>query len=670
MSARARTLAALVLAGSAGTTGALVTPVTAPFGSWASPLSAESVASGGTRVDNVRVAAGRVYWTENRPAEGGRIALMERKPGGEVVEVTAKGANVRTRVHEYGGAPYVIAGGRVFYSQFNDQRLYEIADGGKRRAVTPPGYRYADCRPLGGEGRAPVLVCVREQEAAGGEVRNAIVRLDTAAGGPGEVVFGDSDFVAFPRPSPDGRHLAFIAWDHPNMPWDTTRLMVADLTANGIANLRTVAGGRDESILEPQWGEGGDLFFLSDRTDFWNLYRLKDGVVQAVTSRAAEFGAPLWTLGQANYALLDGGRALVRFGVAGRDRLAVLDIATGNLRELDLPYVRYGQLARFDGRHAVLLAGAVDGPRSVLKVDAGSGTVEVLRRAVSAAALERESLSVAEAIEYPSAAGRTSHAFYYAPRNAAYRAPAGTRPPLLAFVHGGPTGDATPEFSPAIQFWTTRGFAVVDVDYGGSAGFGRAYRQRLNGNWGVVDVEDVVAAVRFLTTSGRADPERTAISGGSAGGYTVLVALATTDVFRAGADYYGVSDMTALAKDTHKFESRYLDSLIGPLPAAQATYEARSPLNHLDGLRAPLIVFQGAEDPIVPPSQSERIVEALRRRKAPVAYLLFEGESHGFRRAENVIRSLQSELTFYGRVFGFEPSGGARDLVIENLPPP
>ena len=669
MSVSAGTLAMLLVAGAAGATGAAVTPVTAPYGSWASPLSAENVAAGGTRLDNVRAAGGRVYWTENRPSEGGRIALMARQPGGDVAEVTAKGANVRSRVHEYGGAPYVLAGGRVFYSQFNDQRMYEIRDGGQRRTVTPAGFRYADCRALDGGATAPVLVCIREEEVPGEEPRNAIVRLDPASGGPGEVLYGESAFVAYPRPSPDGRHIAFIAWDHPNMPWDATRLMVAELTATGLSNLRVVAGGDNEAILEPQWGEGGDLYFLSDRTDFWNLYRLSAGTVRPVTVRAAEFGAPLWTLGQANYALLDGGLALIRFGIAGRDRLAVLELATGQLRELDLPYVRYGQLARFDGRHAVLLAGAADGPRSVLKIDARSGSTEVLRRAVSAAALDSDSLSVAEAIEYPSAGGRTAHAFYYAPRNSAYRAPADSRPPLLAFVHGGPTGDATPEFAPAIQFWTTRGFAVVDVNYGGSAGFGRAYRQRLNGNWGVVDVEDVVAAVHYLTAGGRADPERTAISGGSAGGYTVLVALATTDVFRAGADYYGVSDMTALAKDTHKFESRYLDSLIGPLPAAQAIYDARSPLNHLDGLRAPLIVFQGAEDPIVPPSQSERIVDALRRRKAPVAYLLYPGEAHGFRRAENVIRSLQSELAFYGRVFGFEPSGGAADLAIENLPP-
>ncbi len=665
-----RMLSVLLLAGATGATGAVVPPLTAPYGSWASPLSAENVAAGGTRLDNVRVAAGRVYWTENRPNEGGRIALMARQPDGEVAEVTATGANVRTRVHEYGGAPYVIAGGRVFYSQFNDQRLYEIDGTRPRRAVTPAGFRYADCRELGGQAASPVLVCVREEEVPGGEPRNAILRLDTAAGGPGEVLYGDSAFVAYPRPSPDGRHLAFIAWDHPNMPWDTSRLMVAELTPAGLSNLRVAAGGKDEAVLEPQWGEGGDLYFLSDRTDFWNLYRLSDGAVRPVTARAADAGAPLWSLGQANYALLDGGLALIRFGVAGRDRLAVLELGTGRLRELDLPYVRYGQLARLDGRHAVLLAGAADGPRSLVTVDAGSGAVAVLRRAVSPAALDSDSLSVAEAIEYPSAGGRTAHAFYYAPRNSAYRAPEGTRPPLLAFVHGGPTADATPEFSPAIQFWTSRGFAVVDVNYGGSAGFGRAYRQRLNGNWGVVDVEDVAAAVHYLTAGGRADPERTAISGGSAGGYTVLVALATTDVFRAGADYYGVSDMTALAKDTHKFESRYLDSLIGPLPAAQAIYDARSPLNHLDGLHVPLIVFQGAEDPIVPPSQSERIVEALRRRKAPVAYLLYPGEAHGFRRAENVIRSLQSELAFYGRVFGFVPSGGAEDLHIENLPAP
>lgn len=644
---------------------------TTPYGTWRSPLSAAAtVAASAGRPGNLSAAGGRVYWTESRPAEGGRNALVAVLPGATPVELTSSGANVRTRVHEYGGAPYVVAGDHVYYSQFDDQRLYELRPGHKRRAVTAKGLRYADCAVLRAS-PAPVLACVREEHLPSGEVRNALVRLDTAREGAGEVLYGESDFVSSPRVSPDGKRLAFVVWDHPNMPWDTTRLIVGDLAPGGLKNLQVVAGGEDESVQEPRWAADGTLYFVSDRSDFWNLYRLgADGAAQTIAPRAAEFAGPAWNFGQANYALLSDRTALVRYGIDGRDRLAVLDLVTQALTELPLPYATYEQLTRLDDERAVLVADSATGPSVVLVVDATQRSATVLHAAKGATAIDGNGVSTGEAIEFPTTGGRTAHAFYYAPRNPGFSAPPGTLPPLIALVHGGPTAQATPDYSPAIQFWTSRGFAVVDVNYGGSSGYGRAYRQRLNGQWGVVDVEDVQAAVRYLISTGRADPQRTAIRGGSAGGYTVLLALATSDVFRAGADYYGISDMTALAKDTHKFESRYLDTLIGPLPQAQALYDARSPLNHLDGFRVPLIVFQGADDPVVPPSQSERIVNALRARSAPVAYLLFPGESHGFRRSENIVRALESELAFYGRVFGFRPADELPLLSIENLAPP
>jgi dipeptidyl aminopeptidase/acylaminoacyl peptidase len=387
--------------------------------------------------------------------------------------------------------------------------------------------------------------------------------------------------------------------------------------------------------------------------------------VHPVWPRAAEFASPLWQLGQANYALLGDGRAVMRFGESGLDRLAVVDLSRGTGRVLDVPYVEFSQLTRIDAGHVAMLAGSTDAPPGIVKLDVDDGSLQTLHRA-GEALLAASAVSVAVPIDYPSARGRTARAFYYPPRNPAFEAPSGSLPPLLTLVHGGPTGQASPAYNSRVQFWTSRGFAVVDVNYGGSAGFGRAYRQELDGNWGVVDVEDVIAAAEYLCRTQRADPARTAISGGSAGGYTVLVALSTSDVFRAGADYYGVSDMTALARDTHKFESRYLDSLIGPLPQAQAVYDGRSPLNHLDGFKAPMIVFQGADDPIVPPNQSEMIVEALRERRVPLAYLLYPGESHGFRKPENIIRSLQAELSFYGQVFGFTPADRLPPLIIEH----
>jgi dipeptidyl aminopeptidase/acylaminoacyl peptidase len=430
----------------------------------------------------------------------------------------------------------------------------------------------------------------------------------------------------------------------------------------------TVAGGSEESVLEPQWDTDGTLYFISDRSGYWNLYARRSAVVRAVWPRAAEFAKPLWSLGQANYALLGDGRAVLRFGQGGIDRLAVVDLRHGTGRMLDLPYVEYEQLTRIDAGNVAVIAGSVDAPPTIIRIDVRTSNVKTLHR-TGPAVLARSAVSIATPIDFPSAHGRIAHAFYYPPCNPAFQPLPATLPPLLTLVHGGPTGQASAAYASRIQFWTSRGFAVVDVNYGGSTGYGRVYRQELDGNWGVVDVEDVIAAARYLGATGRADPARTAISGGSAGGYTVLAALSTSDVFRAGADYYGISDMTAIAHDTHKFESRYLDSLIGPLPQAQSVYDSRSPLNHLEGFKVPLIVFQGADDPVVPPNQSALIVEALRTRAVPVAYLLYPGEGHGFRKSENVIRSLQSELSFYGQIFGFTPADRLPPLTIEHMVP-
>jgi dipeptidyl aminopeptidase/acylaminoacyl peptidase len=643
-------------------------PMRAPYGSWKSPLSAEALSGARVSFADLRSVDARLYWTETQPAAGGISALFSL--GGTsaaAAPVTPAGVNVRTRVHEYGGAPYAVVGESIYYSQFSDQRLYALGPQGGAPPLTPPGYRYADCaaQPARG-GAAAALICVREDHTDPAQVRNALVRLPLPGGGAGEVLYADSDFVAYPRVSPDGRQLAFISWNHPHMPWDATYLKVAKLNGGRMTAPLTVAGGPTESVIEPQWDRDGTLYFISDRSGWWNLYARRGADVQAVWPRAAECADPLWQFGQANYALLGNGRAVLRFNERGLDRLAVVDLRRGDARILDLPYVEYAYLARVDAGHVAAIAGSMESPPSLVRIDVESGSVETVHSA-GAALLAAASISVAEPIEFPSSHGRLAHAFYYPPRNPAYTAPADTRPPLLTLVHGGPTARASPAYSARIQFWTSRGFAVADVDYGGSCGYGRSYRQELNGNWGVVDVEDVIAAARFLGLAGRVDPAHIAISGGSAGGYTVLVALSTSDVFRAGADYYGVSDMTALARDTHKFESRYLDSLIGPLPQSQSVYESRSPLNHLDGFKVPLIIFQGADDPIVPPNQSALIVAALRGRGVPLAYLLYAGESHGFRKPENIIRSLQAELSFYGQVFGFKPADMLPPLTIEHL---
>ena len=641
-------------------------PVTAPYGSWSSPLTAEALAAAQVGFDNLRSANGRLYWTETVPDAGGIPSLFSMTGDAGAARVTPEGVNVRTRVHEYGGAPYVVAGGVVYYSQLADQRLYALKGAGSPVPLTPVGYRYADCTPTPASAAVNGLVCVREDHTDAAHVRNALVRVALPGGGGGEVLYGDSDFVAYPRFSRDGRRLAFITWNHPHMPWDSSELKVAQFDGQHLGTPTTIAGGEAEAVLDPQWAADGTLYFVSDRSGYWNLYAHSAAGVRAVWARADEFAKPLLTLGQANYALLGENRAVARFGEQGLDRLAVIDLKHGGGHVLDLPYVEYSQLTRLDARHVVALAGSATGPQSIVRIDIVSGDVKSLRIA-GHTLLAPASVSRATSIDFPSANGRVAHAFYYAPANAEFQGPKGSLPPLLTLVHGGPTWQASPAYSSKVQFWTSRGFAVVDVNFGGSSGFGRRYRQELNGNWGVIDVEDVIAAARFLGRDGHVDPARMAISGGSAGGYTVLVALSMSDVFRAGADYFGISDMTALARDTHKFESHYMDTLIGPLPQAQAIYDSRSPLNHLDGFKVPLIVFQGADDPVVPPNQSGRIVEALRAHRAPVAYLVYDGEGHGFRNPKNVIRCLQAELSFYGQVFGFKPADKLPALTIENL---
>ncbi len=622
------------------------------------------LAAGAVGVADLRVAGGALYWLESRPAEGGRQVLMTREPAGAVRQLTPAGFNVRTRVHEYGGAPFVIHAGAAWFANFADQRLYrQDLAGGEPCAVTPAGFRYADMAP----GPAGVILAVREDHTGEGEAANTIVRLNGEAGDAGEVLFGGADFVAYPRLSPDGARLAFIAWDHPNMPWDDTRLFVGELGPAGLANLEVVAGGPGESVIEPHWREDGALAFVSDRTGFWNLYLRRDGETTPVLARDAEFAGPLWGLGAANFALMARGRILLREAGAGGARLLLLEGPGAAPRAIDLPFSELRQIQRMDETRVALIAASGAETAAVVGVDVETGAWEVVRRPAPSS-LDPASVSLAQPIEFPTSDGLTAHALYYPPANAAFAGPPGERPPLIVQVHGGPTGQASAGLSLANQYWTTRGFALVDVDYGGSSGYGRAYRKRLEGQWGVVDVADVIAAVRHLVAAGHADGERVAIHGGSAGGFTVLAALSQSDVFKAGASFYGVADLAALARDTHKFESRYLDGLIGPYPAAKALYDERSPLSHLEGFAAPLIIFQGSDDPIVPPNQAHMILEALRGRQQPVAYLEFAGESHGFRRAETLIAAKEAELYFLGRVFAFKPADKLPGVRIENLP--
>jgi dipeptidyl aminopeptidase/acylaminoacyl peptidase len=631
----------------------------APYGAWASPVTAESLAESGIGIADLRSVDGVLHWLESRPAEGGRMVLVRLGAEGPEV-VTPREYNVRTRCHEYGGASYVASADAVWFSQFRDQRLYRQAQG-EPQPITPEGYRYADLVLADGK-----LIGVREDHTDPADVKNAIIRLSGEEGDAGEVLWGESDFVAYARVSRDGGKLAWIAWDHPNMPWDDTTLYVADLTADGLLNIEAVAGGPGVSAMEPQWGEDGALYYLSDETGWWNLYRRADGAATSLAPMDAEFGGPLWTFGQANYAILEDGSIAASYSADGGDRLVVLKPGEP-IREVELPFSALRGLQHVRGQTIAMIAAGGMQSGAVIKVDAASGLHEVIHQP-SPVWLDERYVSRAQAISFPTSERETCHALYYPPANGDFAAPAGAKPPLIVQAHGGPTAGASSVFSLSIQFWTSRGFAVVDVDYRGSSGYGRAYRQRLNGNWGVTDVQDVIAAVRHLVDRGLADPDQIAIHGGSAGGFTVLAALTQSDVFKAGGDFYGVADLEALAKDTHKFESRYLDNLIGPYPQAKDVYVARSPIYHLDGFRSPLLILQGSDDPIVPPNQAHMIRDALRERQVPVSYIEFEREGHGFRRAENIITAKQAELYFYGRVFGFKPADALPEFEIENLP--
>jgi dipeptidyl aminopeptidase/acylaminoacyl peptidase len=639
----------------------------APYGTWSSPIDATAVASGGLRFGGIVSDGEDLYWVEGRPSEGGRNVVVKCDAGGRIADVTPPGTNVRTRVHEYGGGAFAVHGGIVYYSEFTDQRLYRLRPGALPEPLTPTGrWFYGDYVV---DPPREQLVCVREDHTSSdGEVVNTLVSIPLAGGaGAGRILARGYDFYSTPRLSADGASLAWLSWRHPNMPWDGTELWTAGVGEDGtLVNPTKVAGGPSESVFQPGWSPDGELYYVSDRSGWWNLYRARAGTVEPVHSMEAEFGRPQWGLGMSTWAFVGPTLIVAAYTRGGRWRLSTIDTRTGTFREVTTDIEPQEWIAA-TASSAVFVGASPTRPAAVVRLDLRTGRSETIR-AASAAHLDPGYLSTAEPIEFPTGGGLTAHAFYYPPWNRDYAAPAWEKPPLIVISHGGPTGATTPALDLRVQYWTSRGFAVVDVNYGGSTGYGRAYRERLNGQWGVVDVADCVNAARHLVARGLADGSRLIIRGGSAGGYTTLAALTFhPGVFAAGASYYGISDLEALGRDSHKFESRYSDSLIGPYPAARDVYRARSPIHFADRLSCPLILFQGLEDKVVPPNQSEMMADALRTRGLPVAYLTFEGEQHGFRKGETIVASLEAELYFYGAVFGFAPAGQLPPVGIENL---
>lgn len=633
---------------------------TTAYGSWKSPITSELIVSNAVRLGAAWLDGPDIYWSELRPSEGGRQLVVRYGPedvalaaGESATEVTPAPFNVRSRVHEYGGGAYTVHQGTVYFSNFVDQRLYAQQAGEAPVPLTPEvtptaGLRYAD---VDIDAQRQRLICVLEDHRQTGEAVNAITTIPLSGGSPKVLVSGN-DFYSSPRLSPDGKQLAWITWNHPQMPWDGTELWLADVTDDGsLSRPRKLVGNVKESVCQPQWSPAGALHFISDATGWWNLYRWEGERGEPLFPMEAEFAGPQWNFGQSSYGFEDNTSILCTYVYQGITRLARFDALARSMDELEIPYCGIGSLQIGQG-FAVFLAASTDRPSALVRLDLATLQMTELRRS-SSLAIDPGYLSEPEVISFPTTGGFSAYGIYYRPHNQDYEAPVTERPPLLVKSHGGPTAAASSAFNPAIQYWTSRGFAVLDVNYGGSTGYGRAYRNRLQGKWGIVDVDDCVNGARYLVEQGQADADRLTIDGGSAGGYTTLAALTFRDVFKAGASYYGVSNMASLAEETHKFESRYLDSLVGPYPQDKAVYEARSPINAVDQLSCPIIFLQGSEDKIVPPNQAEEMVDALKEKGIPVAYLLFEGEQHGFRKSENIKRALDAELSFYSQIFGF-----------------
>lgn len=606
-----------------------------------------------------------LYWSELRPNEDGRVVLCCRRADGSISDVIPRAFNARSRVHEYGGGAFAVKNGIVFFTNFKDQRLYRQEAGAAPRAITPASdIRHADMVVDETRGR---VIAVREDHTTGArEAVNTIVAID-AYGERGPVTLASgNDFYSSPKLSHAGDRLAWQTWNHPSMPWDGCEIWVGELDRDGnVKSSRKVAGGHAESVLQPEWSPLGELYFISDRNDWWNIYRARGEGDEPVCRRNAEFGGPQWAFGQRYYDFSGPDEIVCIFSDPGGSKLGVINLDTGKMEVVPLIYSSLSNV-QVSGRKAAVFGSASTLAERVLILDLDTHGEEIVRVSNSTK-VESGYFSAPKPIEFPTEHGLTAHAVYYAPRNTEYVAPPDEKPPLIVRCHGGPTGRGGPSYAFDYQYWTSRGLAVVEVDYGGSTGYGRAYRQRLNGQWGVVDVNDCINAARYLVEVGWVDPKRISITGGSAGGYTVLLSLTKRNFYNTGASHYGIGDLELFAQETHKFESRYCDNLVGPYPERADIYRDRSAIHFADHLKCPIILFQGLEDKVVPPDQAEAMVEVCKEKQLPYAYVAFEGEQHGFRQAKNIRRAIEGELYFLSRIFGFEPADRIEPVKIENF---
>ncbi len=624
-------------------------PRALPFGGWPSPITPHVVAAAGVSLSHVEADGNRLYWLEGRPQENGRSCIVRWDPEAGIADAIPAWLNVRSRVHEYGGGEYIAVEGNLFLSHFLDGSLFRIGSNVRTvtRLTTASALRFADFTLDHVRHR---LICVCEDHRSSPNPENLLVTVSLNEPDHTEPLVRGADFYSSPRLSPDSTKLCWVSWNHPDMPWDSTQLFVATVSEQGgVSPPICIAGGAKESAIFPQWLPNGHLLFASDRSGWWNLYCWNGQDVRPITDAQAEFAVPPWTLGCRPFIPLSNAQAAAIMTTEEGQSLVIVDLASGAIRKVSTAFTTFAPwLTQYGGQIACIASHAQTAP-AVVVIDPHTGIHEVLHRS-STLELPTSVLAQPEHLTYEVPEGETIHAFYYPPTNGAYRGPDGATPPLRIVCHGGPTSSATIGFNLSNQFWTSRGYALLDVNYRGSSGYGRSYREVLYGAWGKTDVDDCCAGAEVLTRAGQVDAGRLIIAGGSAGGFTALAALTFRETFAAGASYYGITDLELLLKDTHKFESHYLERLVGPYPAAQALFRERSPLYHADQLTRPVILFQGLDDKVVPPDQAEQLVENLRARRILHSYVTFPGEGHGFRKAENVSRAFACELSFFSQI--------------------
>ena len=641
------------------------TPQILGYGSWKSPITSELIVSKTIGVGSIKISGENIYWLEKRPQEKGRNVIVGCSEQTGIKSVTPEPLSVRSKVHEYGGGAYVVDKNTIYFSNYKDGRIYQQVVNKQPQPLTNKvKQRYADIIIDTARNR---LICICEDhERADGEAQNSIVTISLSTGKIDVLVSGN-DFYSSPTLSPNGKQLAWLSWNHPNMPWDSTYLWLANLEDQVVGEPQLIAGGEEESICEPKWGEDGQLYFSSDRTNWWNIYRLNQtGTIEVLHQMAAEFAYPHWVFGLSTYGFVGVDRLVCAYSSNGSWNLGVIDLKSKSFKAIKTRYTNISDVQGIKSGSVVFVGGSPTEATAIVKLELETGKEQVLKQSGDLT-IDLEYLALPEAIAFPTKDDLTAYAWYYPPTNKDFAAPAGELPPLIVKSHGGPTAGASVDLNLRIQYWTSRGFGYLDVNYGGSIGYGREYRQRLDGKWGIVDIADCVNAAKYLVEQGRVDKKRLVITGSSAGGYTTLAALTFKDTFKAGASYYGVSDLEILAKDTHKFESRYLDRLIGKYPEEQEIYQKRSPIHHTEKLDCPIIFFQGLEDKVVPPNQAEMMFQTIKKKGLPVAYVAFEQEAHGFRMSANIKKALDSEFYFYARIFGFSPAETIEPIEIINL---